>query len=98
MLRRCAEEDELNESEDEEMVDGESWADAEVDCTLVDEEDYTLAHAWQTSLDPTTGIICASFFFSIYSLPCLIVLSGPSTFHTSSYHREQPRQGGHCRR
>jgi len=41
------EEDELSESEDEDMVDGESQADAEeVDYTWVDEEDYTLAHAW----------------------------------------------------
>jgi hypothetical protein len=58
------EEDELSESEDEEMVDGESQADAEeVDCTWVDEEDYTLAHAWPAGLDPTTGIIYVSFFF-----------------------------------
>jgi hypothetical protein len=63
------EEDELSESEDEEMVDGESQVDAEeVDFTWVDEEDYTLVHAWPAGLDPTTGIIYVRFFPSIYSL------------------------------
>ena len=57
------EEDELSESEDEEMVDGESQADTEeVDCTWVDEVDYTLAHAWPAGLDPTTGIIYVSSY------------------------------------
>ena len=36
-----------------------------MDCTWVDEGDYTLAHA---GLDPTTGIIYVSLFFSVYSL------------------------------
>ena len=68
------EEDELSESEDEEMVDGESQVDAEeVDCTWVDEEDYTLAHVWPTGLDPTTGIIYVSLFFSIWSFLYLIL-------------------------
>jgi len=94
------EEDELSESEDEEMVDGESQADAEeVDCTWVDEEDYTLAHAWPTGLDPTTGIIYVSFFFSVYSLYMSdLILPAPFAFHTSSYHSEQPRQGTHSQR
>jgi len=62
------EEDELSESEDEEVVDGESQADTEeVDCAWIDEEDYTLAHTWPAGLDPTTGIIYVSLLLSIYS-------------------------------
>jgi hypothetical protein len=63
------EEDELSESEDEEMVDGESQVDAEeVDFTWVDEEDYTLAHAWPAGLVPTTGIIYVRFFLLLFTL------------------------------
>ena len=63
------EEDELSESEDEEMVDGESQVDGEdMDYTWVDEKDYTLAHAWPAGLDPTTGVIYVSSFPCICSL------------------------------
>jgi hypothetical protein len=77
------EEDELSESEDEEMVDGKSQVDPEeLDCTWVDEEDYTLAHAWPAGLDPTTGIIyvriCFPFLFTLWYI-CLIVFA--STIH-----------------
>jgi hypothetical protein len=92
-------EDGLSESEDEEMVPGESQADAEeVDCIWVNEEDYTLVHrAWPAGLDPTTGIIYVSLFF-LFCLLCSIsdrFLLASFTFHTSSYHSEQSRQGTH---
>jgi len=77
------EEDELSESEDKEMVDGKSQADTEeVDYTWVDEEDYTLAHAWPAGLDPTTGIIYVSLFFSIGSFLYLIVFCQHHSYST----------------
>ncbi|KAF8970233.1 hypothetical protein BDZ97DRAFT_1652777 [Flammula alnicola] len=58
------EEDELSEDEEEEMGDKESQVGTEDgieeesdEWKWVDEEDYTLAHAWPRGLDPQTGII-----------------------------------------
>jgi len=77
------EEDELSESEDDEMVDGKSQADTEVvDCTWVDKEDYTLTHAWPMGLDPTTSIIYVSLFFSIYSSLYLIFFCQHHSYST----------------
>ena len=97
------EEDELSESEDEEMPDGESQGDVEeVDCTWVDEEDYTLAHAWQKGLDPTTGIVYVSFFMlfrlTLFSMSDRFFLPASFTFYTSPYYREQPRQSTYPQR
>jgi len=66
-------EDELSKSEDKKIVDSESQADMEVDYTWVNKEDYTLVHAWLADLDPITGIIYISLFFSIWSFLYLIV-------------------------
>jgi hypothetical protein len=82
-------EDELSESEDEAMADGESQADPEEeDWTWVDEEDYTLAHAWRTGLDPTIGIIYVRSSPSRVLKHDLIVSPVSFTFYTSSYYCE----------